>query len=107
MFYHTTTESIVTYNSLCFYSSLKKTDTAKLSIVTWTASRLIGPVVVDLQAHFEWMALQRFRAILADPTYPLNEELTAQMSVRVTFGRLISLKMRMNHFFQSFLPSAV
>ena len=106
LFYHTTTESIVTYSNLCFYSSLKK-DTAKLSKVTRTTSKLIRSVVVDLQAHFEWMALQRFRAILGDPTYPLNEELTAQTSVRVTFGRLISLKMRMNHFFQSFLPSAV
>ena len=76
--YHTTTEAIVTYNSLCFYSSLKKTDTAKLSKVTRTASKLTGSVVVDLQSHFERKTLQRLRAILADPTQPLNEELTAQ-----------------------------
>ena len=45
VFYYTATESSVTYNSLCFYSSLKKTDTAKLPKVTRTASQLIGSVV--------------------------------------------------------------
>ena len=54
LFYHTTIESIITYNSLCFYGSLKKTNTAKLSRVTRTASKLIGSVVVDLQPHFKW-----------------------------------------------------
>ena len=45
LFYHNSTESIVTYNCLCFYSSLKKTDKAKLPKVTRTASQLIGSVV--------------------------------------------------------------
>ena len=106
LFYHTTTESIVTYSNLCFYSSLKK-DTAKLSKVTRTTSKLIRSVVVDLQAHFERKALQRLRAILANPTNPLNEELTAQISARVTSSRLVSVKTRTNRFFRSFLPSAI
>ena len=87
LFYYTATEFIVTYNSLCFYSCLKRTDTAKLSKVKRTVSMLIGSVVVDLQAHIERKALQRLRAILADPIHPLNEELTVQMSARITSGR--------------------
>ena len=106
-FYHSTTESVVIYNSLCFYSSLNKTDTAKLSKVTRTASKLIGSTVVDLQAHFERRALQRLRAILADPTHPVSEELTAQTSARVRSGRLVILKTRTNRLFRSFLPSAI
>ena len=107
LFYYTATEFIVTYNSLCFYSSLKKTDTAKLSKVTRTASKLIGSTVVDLQAHFERKALQRLRAILADPTHPLNGEQTAQTSARVRSGKFVCLKTRTNRLFRSFLPSAI
>ena len=90
LFYHTTTESIVTYSNLCFYSSLKKTDTAKLSKVTRTVSKLTESVVVDLQSHFERKTLQRLKAVLADPTHALNEELTPQTSTRVTSRRLVS-----------------
>ena len=42
--------------SLSVYSNLKKTDTAKLSEVTSTASRPIGSVV-DLRAHGEQTVL--------------------------------------------------
>ena len=42
--------------SLSVYINLKKTDTAKLSEVTSTASRPIGSVV-DLRAHGEQTAL--------------------------------------------------
>ena len=107
LFYYTATEFIVTYNSLCFYSCLKRTDTAKLSKIKRIASKLIGSVVVHLQAHFERKALQRLRAILADPTHPSNEEMTAQMSARITSGRLVSLKTKTKRFFRSFLPSAI
>ena len=68
----------------------KKTDRAKLSKVTKTLSKLIGSIIVRLQADSERKALQRLRAVLADPAHPLNEELTPETSTRVTSRRLVS-----------------
>ena len=76
--------------SVCFYNSLKKNDRAKLSKVTTALSKLIGSVVGHLQAYFERKTLQRLKAVLADPTHALNEELTPQTSTRVTSRRLVS-----------------
>ena len=105
LFYHTITESIVTYNSLCFHSESHEDQQSQvLQSNRDCHSKLIGSVV---QAHFERKARHRSRAILADPTNPLNEDLTAQTSARVTSGRLVSLKTRTNRLFRSFLPSAI
>ena len=53
LFYKSTVESVVTFNSLCHFGGLKEEDKARLSKITKTASRLIGRLVPDLQAHFE------------------------------------------------------
>jgi hypothetical protein len=52
LFYKATVESVLTFNSLCFYGSLKEHDKARLSKVTKTAGKLIGNRVTDLQALF-------------------------------------------------------
>ena len=57
-------------------------------------------MVVDLQTHFERKALQRLRAIIADPTHLSNKELMTQTAARVMSGRLVSLKDKD----ESFLP---
>ena len=42
LFYRSTAESVVTFNSLCHLGSLKEQDKARLSKITKTATRLIG-----------------------------------------------------------------
>ena len=64
-------------------------------------------MVVDHQAYVERKAVQRLRAIPADPTHPLNEELTAQTSAGVTSGRLVSLKDEDDQLLPVTLPSAI
>ena len=71
LFYRSTVESVVTFDSLCHFGSLKEQDKARLSKITNTASRLIGRPVPDLQAHFGAKAVKRLEAIHRDPTHPL------------------------------------
>ena len=105
LFYRATVESVVTFNSLCHFGSLKEQDEARLSKVTKTAGRLIDRPVTDLQAHFKVKAIRRMGAIQRDPTHPLGKELQAQTSARS--GRLISFQAKTSRFHQSFLPAAV
>ena len=42
LFYRSTVESVVTFNSLCHFGGLKEQDKERLSKITKTASRLIG-----------------------------------------------------------------
>ena len=90
LFYMSTVESVVTFNSLCHFGGLKEQDKARLSKITKTASRLIVRPVPDLQAHFGAKAVKRLEAIHRDPTHPLCTELQAHTSVRS--GRLISFR---------------
>ena len=105
LFYHTTVESIVTFNSLCFCGSLKEHDRPRLSRIMKTASKLIGAPVIDIQSHFEAKAVKQLRAIFADPSNPLNDELMAQ--TRDSSDRLLSVRARTNRFLKSFLPTAI
>ena len=82
LFYRSTVESTVTFNSLCHFGSLKEQDKARLSKITKTATRLIGRPVPHLQAHFEAKAVKRLEAIHRDPTHPLCTELQAHTSAR-------------------------
>ena len=107
LFYRATVMSIVTFNSLCFCGSLKEHDRARLSRITKTASKLIGAPLTDLPSHFEAKAVKRLRAILADPSHPLNDELMAQTSTRDSSGRLLSVRARMSRFLKSVLPTAI
>ena len=106
-FYQATVESIIWYNSLCFFNSLRIVDAAKLHRVVKTAYRLIGSEVTDGDTHYERKVLRRLRAVLADETYPLNDELKAQTSVREVSDRLPSLKARTSRYHKSFLPTAI
>ena len=105
LFYKSTVESVVTFNSLCHFGGLKEQDKARLSKITKTASRLIGRPVPDLQAHFEAKAVKRLEAIHRDPTHPLCTELQAHTSARS--GRLISFRAKTSRFHSSFLPASV
>ena len=105
LFYKSTVESVVTFNSLCYFGGLKEQDKARLSKITKTASRLIGRPVPDIQAHFEAKVLKRLEAILRDPTHPLCTELQAHTSPRS--GRLISFRAKTSRFHSSFLPASV
>ena len=105
LFYKSTVESVVTFNSLCHFGSLKEQDKARLSKITKTASRLTGRPVPDLQAHFEAKAVKRLDAIHRDPTHPLCTELQAHTSARS--GRLISFRAKTSRFHSSFLPASV
>ena len=108
LFYMSTVESVVTFNSLCHFGGLKEQDKARLSKITAakTASRLIGRPVPDLQALFEAKAVKRLEAIHRDPTHPLCTELQAHTSARS--GRLISFRAKTSRFHsQSFLPASV
>ena len=96
LFYWSTAESVVTFNSLCYLGSLKEQDKARLSKITQTATRLIGRPVPDLQAHFEAKAVKRLEAIHRDPIHPLARS-----------GRLISFRAKTSRFHSSFLPAAV
>ena len=106
-FYQATIESIIWYNSLCFYNSLRIVDAAKLRRVVKTASRLIGSEVTDCDTHYARKVLRRLQAVLADETHPLNDELKAQTSIREVSDRLLSLKTRTSTYHKSFLPTAM
>ena len=71
LFYRSTAESVVTFNSLCHFGSLKEQDKARLSKITKTATRLTRRPVPHLQAHFEAKAVKHLEAIYRDPTHPL------------------------------------
>ena len=105
LFYKSTVESVVTFNSLCHFGGLKEQDKARLSKITKTASRLIGRPIPDLQAHFEVKAVKRLEVIHRDPTHPLCTELQAHTSARS--GRLISFRANTSRFRSSFLPASV
>jgi hypothetical protein len=105
MFYRATVESVVTFNSLCFFGSLKEHDKARLTKITKTATRLIGHPVTSFQSLYEAKAVKRLGAILEDPTHPLCKELSTLTSVRS--GRLRSMRARTNRFCSSFVPTAV
>ena len=104
LFYKSTVESVVTFNSLCHFGGLKEQDKARLSKITKTASRLIVRPVPDLQAHFGAKAVKRLEAIHRDPTHPLCTELQAHTSARS--GRLISFRAKISRFHSSFLPAS-
>ena len=87
-----TKQSIIWYNSLCFFNSLRIVDAAKLHWVVKTASMLIGSEVTDGDTHYERKVLRWLQAALADDTCPLNDELKAQTSVREVSDMLLSLK---------------
>ena len=69
-----TKQSIIWYNSLCFFNSLRIVDAAKLHWVVKTASMLIGSEVTDGDTHYEQKVLRWLQAVLADDTFPLNDE---------------------------------
>ena len=97
VFYRSTVESVVTFNSLCHFGSLRKQDKANCPrSPRLLPLRLIGRPVPHLQAHFEAKAVKRLEAIHRNPTHPLCTELKAHTSARS--GRLIH---------SSFLPAAV
>ncbi|KAL8595673.1 hypothetical protein ACOMHN_025709 [Nucella lapillus] len=99
LFYRATVESVLTFNSLCFFSSLKEHDKGKLAKITMTARKLIGRPVPDLETLFEAKAIQQ------DPSHPLCDTVLAQVSARS--GRLVSFTARTDRFRDSFLPTAV
>ena len=68
-------QSVVTFNSLCHFGSLKEQDKARLSKVTKTASRLIGRPVMDLQAHFKAKSVKHLEANQCHPTQLLCKKL--------------------------------
>ena len=106
--YQATVESVICYDSACFYNSLRIVDAAKLRRVEKTASRLTGSEVTDGDTHYERKVLRRSRAVLANETNPLNDELKAQTSVREVSDRLLSLKARTSRYhIKSFLPTAI
>ena len=105
LFYRATVEPILTFNSLCFFGSMKEHDKARLAKIPKTASKLIGAPVADLQTLFEAKAVRRLRAIQGDESHPLSRELEKQVSARS--GRLRSVKTRTNRFHNSFIPTAV
>ena len=51
-----------------------------------TASRLTDSEVTDGDTQYARKVLRRLRAVLADETHPLNDELKAQTSVREVSG---------------------
>ncbi|KAL8591097.1 hypothetical protein ACOMHN_058750 [Nucella lapillus] len=105
LFYRATVESVLTFNSLCFFSSLKEHDKGKLAKITMTARKLIGRPVPDLETLFEAKAISRLKAIQQDPSHPLCDTVLAQVSARS--GRLVSFRARTDRFRDSFLPTAV
>ena len=105
LFYRSTVESVVTFNSLCHFGSLKEQDKARLFKITKTATWLIGRPVPHLQAHFKAKAIKHLVAIHHDPTHPLCTELQAHTLARS--GRLISFRAKTSCFHLSFLPAAV
>ncbi|XP_076461736.1 uncharacterized protein LOC143294190 [Babylonia areolata] len=105
LFYRTTVESILTFNSLCIFGAMKEHDKARLAKIPKTASRLIGAPVADLQTLFETKAVRRLRAIRDDESHPLSEDLGRQASARS--GRILSVRTRTNRFYNSFIPTAI
>ena len=96
VFYRSTAETVVTFNSLCHFGSLREQDKANCPRSPRLLPLRIGRPVPHLQAHFEAKAVKRLEAIHRDPTHPLCTELKAHTSARS--GRLIH---------SSFLPAAV
>ena len=105
--YQATVKSVICYGSLCFYNSLRIVDAAKLSQVVKNTSRLTGSEVTDGDTHYERKVLGWSRAVLADETHPLNDELKAQTSVTEVPERLLSSKTRTSRYHKSFLPTAI
>ena len=107
LFYTSTVQSVLTFNSLGHFGSLREVDLGRLTKLTRTATDVIGSPVTDLQAHFDRKALQRLLSILGDSSHPLHEEAEASRTNRVSAGRLRSIKTRTERFRRSFLPNAV
>ena len=106
MFYTSTVQSVITFNSLCFFGSLGEGDVSKLTKLTRIARDVIGSEVPSLQDLHEKKVLRRIKAILADPSHPLHSELESRRSVRDS-GRLLSIRARTNRLSNSFIPSAI
>ena len=105
LFYRATVESVLTFNSLCFFGSMKEHDKARLEKIPKTASKLVGGRLDDLQSLYELKVVKRLGAIRADDSHPLFRDISAQESSRSS--RLRSLKTRTNRYHNSFLPTAV
>ena len=72
-----------------------------------SASRLIDSEVIDSDTHYEGKVLQLLRAVLADKTQSLSNELKAQTSVRKVSERLLSLETKTSRYHKSFPPTAI
>ena len=106
LFYTSTVQSVITFNSLCFFDSLGEGDVDRLAKLTRTARDVIGSEMTSLQDLHEKKVLRRVKAILNDPSHPLHSELESQRSVRAS-GRLLSVRARTNRFANSFISSAI
>jgi hypothetical protein len=106
LFYQSTIQSILLYNQLCFFSSLKKADEVRLDRVVSAAAKVIGQDSTPPADIYNQACSKKARTILQDPSHPLHSALSNRTSHRDS-DRLLSMRCRTTRFRDSFLPSAI
>ena len=82
-------------------------DIGRLAKLTKAAADVTGSAVTDLDTHYDRKALKRVRAIPADPSHPLYSELANCRTKRETSARVLSVRVKIDRFRKSFVPTVV
>ena len=104
IFYQSSIQSVMLFNSICFFGNSKQSDKDKLERTNSLAGKIIGEEQLSLETKNETNVKRKMTKILSDPFHPLQTFI--ERSTRHP-SRLISCKSRTDRFRNSFLPTAV
>ena len=103
LFYQSVVASALFFAVACWGGNAGATGAAKLNKLVKKAGSVVGGSLETLEEVAEQRTRRRLRAILENPTHPLNNEVA-----RSTFShRLISPHQHTNRFGLSFVPTAI
>lgn len=105
IFYQSVVASALMYAVVCWGSSLKKKDAARLDKLVRKAGSVVGTELDILTSVAERRTLNRLLSIIDNPDHPLHSTITRQRS---SFSdRLLSLSCSTDRLKRSFLPHAI
>ena len=104
MFYHCAIQSVMLYNSICFFGNTKQCDKDKLERANTMVSKIIGQEHLSLESKTEVNIRRKIKKVVSDPLHPL-QAFVERFSRHP--NRLISCKSRTDRYKNSFLPTAV
>ena len=104
IFYQCSIQSVMLFNSICFFNNAKQCDKDKLERTNSLAGKIIGEEQLSLEKKNETNMKKKMTKILSDPFHPMQTFI--ETSKRHP-SRLISCKSRTDRFRNSFLPTAI